>query len=120
MVSVGGRYPSEAYPMLMVCRHGLDLREVRFAFDTNLGPEFSFSIFPYVKHRLHAPVPETVADYRIEVPDGDGWRTVERVTGNYQRHRVHPIDAGRTDRVRIVFERTNGADQVRLYEVRAY
>lgn len=39
--------------------------EVRLTFDTNLEPNFAFSIFPYVRHRVHAPVPETIADYRI-------------------------------------------------------
>ena len=96
------------------------IAEARLTFDTNLEPEFAFSIFPYVRHRMQAPVPATVADYRIEARDGDLWRTLVHVTGNYQRHRVHKFGPVRTDALRVAFEKTNGADQVRLYELRAY
>jgi hypothetical protein len=94
--------------------------EVRLTFDTDLEPEFAFSIFPYVRHRVQAPVGVTVADYAIQARDGDGWRTVLRVEGNYQRHRVHRFKPVRTRALRVVFERTSGAEQVRLYEMRAY
>jgi len=94
--------------------------EVRLTFDTNLGPRFDFSIFPYVKPKITAPIPETVRDYRIEVRDGDGWRTVEKVTGNYQRHRVHRFDAVSTDAVRVAIDATNGGEQARVHEVRVY
>jgi hypothetical protein len=73
-----------------------------------------------VKHRVQAPLEETAADYRIDVRDGDGWRTVAREEGNYQRHRVLRFEPARTDAVRIVFERTHGAEQVRIYEARVY
>jgi hypothetical protein len=94
--------------------------EVRLTFDTNLEPNFSFSIFPYVEHRVRAPVPETIAAYRIEAREGGARRTVAREAGNYQRHRIHSFAPVHTDAVRIVCEATNGADQARIYEVRAY
>ncbi len=93
--------------------------EVRLTFDTDLEPEFSFSISPYREPGVLAPVAETVADYRIEVPDGAGWRALARVEGNYQRHRVHRFAPVRAERLRVAFERTHGAGQVRLYELRA-
>jgi hypothetical protein len=96
------------------------IQEVRLTFDTDLEPPFPFSIFPYVEHTIAAPVPETVADYRIEAREGEGWRTLARVAGNYQRHRIHRFEPVRTEALRVLFERTNGADQIRLYEVRAY
>jgi hypothetical protein len=96
------------------------VRELRLTFDTDLEPEFAFSIFPYVEHKVHAPLPETVADYRVEARRGGEWETLERVTGNYQRHRILRFEPVRTGAVRVVFERTNGADQARLYELRAY
>jgi len=96
------------------------IREVRLTFDTNLEPAFFFSIFPYVEHRIAAPVRETVADYRIQVRRAGRWEDILRVTGNYQRHRIHRFEPVRADALRIAFERTNGADQVRVYEVRAY
>jgi hypothetical protein len=94
--------------------------EVRLAFDTNLEPDFEFSIFPYVEHKVSAPVPLTVADYSIQARGSSGWRTVARETGNYLRHRSHRLVPVRTDAVRVCFEKTNGADQVRVYEVRVY
>jgi hypothetical protein len=94
--------------------------EVRLAFDTNLEPDFEFSIFPYVENKVTAPVAETVADYRIQARSGGEWRTVAHESGNYQRHRVHRLIPVRTDALRICFEKTNGADQARVYEVRVY
>jgi hypothetical protein len=65
--------------------------------------------------------PETIEDYRIEVPDGDGgWQPVVEETGNYQRRRRHTFDPVETDRVRVVCEDTHGVDWAELYEVRAY
>jgi hypothetical protein len=94
--------------------------EVRLAFDTDLEPDFEFSIFPYVDNKVTAPVPQTVADYRIQARTGDQWRTVARESGNYQRHRIHRLVPVRTDALRICVERTHGADQARVYEVRVY
>jgi hypothetical protein len=96
------------------------VREVRLTFDTNLEPSFAFSIFPYMEHRIQAPVPETVADYRIEAQVADEWKVLERVTGNYQRHRIHRFDPVQANRLRVGFEKTNGADQAQLYELRVY
>jgi hypothetical protein len=94
--------------------------EVRLTFDTNLKPAFAYSIFSLVRHEVQAPVPGTVSDYRIEARLADEWQTLERVAGNYQRHRIHRFEPVRTEALRVVFEKTNGADQVRLYEMRAY
>jgi hypothetical protein len=96
------------------------VREVRLTFDTNLEPSFAFSIFPYMKHRIQAPVPETVADYKIEAQVADEWKVLEQVTGNYQRHRIHRFEPVQTSRLRVAFEKANGADQARLYELRVY
>ncbi|MHC5033820.1 MAG: hypothetical protein ACYTFZ_02125, partial [Planctomycetota bacterium] len=96
------------------------VNEVRLTFDTNLEPSFAFSIFPYMEHRIQAPVLETVADYRVEARVAGEWKVLEQVSGNYQRHRIHRFGPVRTKGLRVAFERTNGADQVRLYELRAY
>ena len=94
--------------------------EVRLTFDTNLGPEFDFSIFPFVRTKLQAPIPGTVSGYRIEAWSGGEWRTLAEVAGNYQRHRIHRFEPAAADAVRIVFGKTNGAEEARLYEVRVY
>jgi len=94
--------------------------EVRLTFDTNLRPQFTFSIFPYVKQPLTAPIPETVRDYRVEVREGHDWRAVAEVTGNFRRHRVHRFEPVATDAVRLVIDATNGAEQALLYEARIY
>jgi hypothetical protein len=65
--------------------------------------------------------PETVRDYRIEVPDGgEGWRTLARETGNRRRFRRHRFDPVETDRLRLIVEATHGAPRTELFEVRAY
>jgi hypothetical protein len=95
------------------------LEEVRLTFDTNLEPASTLSIFR-PSSTIPVPVPETMADYRIEARRGGRWETVARAEGNYQRHRVHCFEPVSADALRVVCEATNGADQARLYELRVY
>ncbi|SJM56114.1 FAD-dependent oxidoreductase [Gulosibacter sp. 10] len=64
--------------------------------------------------------PQCVRDYRIEIDGGEGWRTVAAVRGNYQTRAVHEFPQQRADRLRVVFEATNGDPSAALYEIRAY
>ena len=65
--------------------------------------------------------PETVRGYRIEGHVSGAWHSLLDVTGNYQRRRIHKLDAGEpVDKVRVVVDSTHGLDHARICEVRVY
>jgi len=66
-------------------------------------------------------MPELVRDYRIEAWIGGQWQTLERITDNRKRKRVHRLsEPASSDRVRIVVEATNGSRYAEIVEVRVY
>lgn len=75
-------------------------------------------------HHHHTPfetMPELVKDYRLEVWEGGGWKTLLRESDNRRRKRVHVLDGAiHTDRLRVVAEATNGSRYVEIIEVRVY
>lgn len=97
--------------------------EVQLIFDTGQHRFLTLSQADGYTRRMHwgAPQPETVRDYRLEVETADGWRTVYREQGNYQRRRVHRLTGPAvTTALRLVVEATNGLDHARVFEVRVY
>ncbi|MGD8238065.1 MAG: FAD-dependent oxidoreductase [Armatimonadota bacterium] len=61
------------------------------------------------------------ADYSLDVPDGDGWRTVLAVEDNSLRRRVHRFDAVEADRLRLTILRApDGGEPPRVCEIRVY
>jgi hypothetical protein len=82
---------------------------IHLTFDTNLD-----------KMIVQGPAPECVRDYRLQYRDGDTWADLLRVTGNYQRHRVHRFNPVQTTGLRLCIDATNGIPEARVYEVRVY
>ena len=74
----------------------------------------------YNAKMIRGPQPECVRDYELLVRDGQAWRSVAKVTGNYQRRRVHEFAPVRTEAIRLVVRATNGDPSARVYEIRAY
>lgn len=65
--------------------------------------------------------PQTVRDYRFQIPDSDGWRDLVVVRSNYHQRRRHQLTtAVTTDRLRLLIEATNGDPSATVYEVRAW
>ncbi|PPF42704.1 hypothetical protein C5B85_15640 [Pseudoclavibacter sp. AY1F1] len=65
--------------------------------------------------------PQCAKTYAIEVPEGEGWRPIIEVDGNYRTRVVHTLDEPvLTDRVRLVVSATNGDASAAVYEMRAY
>lgn len=87
------------------------IREVDLVFDSNLDHEF----YPREKY-MH----ELVRDYDIQVCREGRWNTVQSVTDNYQRLRMHRFDPVEAERVRIVVSKTGGAPSAHIFEVRVY
>jgi hypothetical protein len=81
---------------------------IRVTFDTNLSDLVD-----------SGGAPECVRDYRVEVEVDGACLEVARVTGNYQRRRVHDFEPCRISKVRLAVDASNGAPQARVYEIRA-
>ena len=69
---------------------------------------------------IRGPQPETVRDYTIEVETSGDWIRVAEVAGNYQRRRVHEFEPQHSMGLRVTCQATNGDEQARIFEVRAY
>lgn len=97
------------------------ISEVRLTFDTGFHRQRTATYNPGMYARMiHGPQPETVRDYQIEVIGPQGRRTLARIEGNYQRHRVHRFDTAEVTALRITVTATNGVPSARLFEIRAY
>lgn len=99
------------------------IQEVRLVFDSGLHRELTLSMCDAVAKRLlwGQPQPETVRDYTVEVRVDRVWQEIERVEGNYLRQRIHRLDVAVTaDALRVCVDKTNGAEQARICEVRVY
>ena len=63
---------------------------------------------------------ELVKDYDVILrKDGEIVHTIE-VRGNHQRHNIHRFEKSVCDTVELRVISTNGADEITIFEVRAY
>jgi hypothetical protein len=98
-------------------------REIQLIFDTGLHRVLTLSHSDAYTARMRwgTPQPETVRDYSIEAWWHNSWRVLAKVTGNYQRRRVHePANPPDVTALRIVVTATQGLDHARICEVRVY
>ncbi|MEO6828263.1 MAG: FAD-dependent oxidoreductase [Acidobacteriaceae bacterium] len=91
--------------------NSIQFNQIQVTFDTDTNRRIRLPLFRY---------PECVKRYEIAVPQGSGWRTIAGEDDNYARRRVHAVEATTSDRLRINILETNGAPNVRIYEVRIY
>jgi len=116
--------PSGGLPAWIQLEWGapITFSEIRLVFDTGLHRELTLSMSEKVtsKMRWGSPQPETVSDYRVEACDGSGdWYPLARVSGNYRRLAIHRLDEPvTTEKLRVVVEKTNGAPEARIMEIR--
>ena len=93
-----------------------ELSEVRIAVNTDLN-----RVIYNIQHRYDERiVRHALRDIRVDIPDGDGWRTIASTRDNRQRMVAMAFEAVTTDRLRVVCEATNGHDRCEIYEIRAY
>ncbi|MCP4641557.1 MAG: FAD-dependent oxidoreductase [bacterium] len=101
----------------------VDVKTVQLVFDTGMHRVLTLTHSDAYADRMHwgRAQEETVRDYAVEgLVDGD-WKVLAEVTGNYQRRRVHVVDAGLpVSALRVNVTATNGLDHARIFEVRAY
>lgn len=67
-----------------------------------------------------ALVPQCVRDYEVTGFDGKEWSSVAKVTGNFQRRRIHRFGTQVLTRLRLTVTATNGVPSTRVHEVRLY
>lgn len=65
--------------------------------------------------------PETVSDYMVEGLQKGEWKTLIRISGNWQRLRRHELkEFVKVSAIRINVHATNGLDHARICEVRVF
>ncbi|TDW88859.1 FAD-dependent oxidoreductase [Kribbella sp. VKM Ac-2566] len=67
-------------------------------------------------------LPTLVADYDVEVRNGDGpWQQIAQVTDNHHRTQHHRLETPtRVTQLRLTTRRTNGAPRAHVVSIRAY
>jgi hypothetical protein len=99
------------------------IRLVQLTFDTGFHRQLTLSHQNSVNARMvRAAQPETVRDYELlyRVPQTEGWTSLGKFTGNYQRLRRHEFPAFNATALRLKVTATNGSEEARLYEIRCY
>lgn len=98
-----------------------EIERIAVTFDTDLDYEDRMYGMPSERFHFTFPVPQCVRAYSVEAIVDGQWHSLVSVAGNYNRHRVHTLEAPVTsDRLRIVVTETNGSRAARVYEVRVY
>lgn len=97
------------------------LHSIQMIFDTGLHRHLTLSHHDGYTSKMHwgVPQPETVRDYDVQINSHGAWRTLVKVSGNYQRRRHHTFaESVSAKSLRIIITGTNGLDHVRIMEVR--
>jgi hypothetical protein len=96
----------------------VEINEVHFVFDTGMERHLTLTASDHYNQRIQrGPQVETVKDYRVLA----GENVVAEVENNWQRKRVHRLDAPlTTDVLRLEISATNGTAEARIFEVRVY
>ncbi len=95
---------------------------IQLTWDTGFHRELTLtSADNHNKNMIRAPQPETVKDYELIGNTTDGKSvSLAKVTNNHQRLRRHDFEAVALKSLRVRITATNGNEQARLYELRAY
>ncbi|MBR4034137.1 MAG: FAD-dependent oxidoreductase, partial [Clostridia bacterium] len=97
------------------------LSEIALTFESDFNYPIRVTMAPNRQVQQRPGVPaELVKDYDVVFKkNGETVKTIE-VKGNHQRHVVHKFDPTDCDRVDFVIHSTNGAENITVFEVRAY
>ena len=117
--------PEEGLPAWLELRWVRPVRptEVRLVFDTGMHRVLTLSHSDAYTERMQwgRPQSETICDYVVEGESAGQWQTLVEVQGNYQRLRVHRLEAPPViEALRLRVLATCGLDHARVCEVRVY
>lgn len=114
--------PQHGLPASILLRWDRPIKadNLRIVFDTGLHRVLTFSLADAYTEKMMwgKPQPETVRDYQIELCQGDRWKTLAEVQGNYQRVRDHALPSQSFEALRVTVHATNGIDHARICEIR--
>ena len=97
------------------------IRELQLTFDSGFQRELTLSASDSISRTIvRAPQPETVRDYEILYRSGAEWKTLIKVAANHQRVNRHRFDPVEASAIRIRVDATNGIEEPRIFEIRAY
>lgn len=115
--------PADGLPQVLTLAwaQSREIGRIALTFDTDLDYEDRMYGMPRERFHFTFPVPQCVRAYVVESMADGQWHSLVSVAGNYERHRVHVLEAPvTTDRLRIIVTETNGSREARIYEVRVY
>ena len=97
------------------------ISELRYTFHSDFSYPIRVTMAPPRQKQQREGVPaELVRDYEVILKNkGEIIKTIG-VQGNHQRHNVHTFEPVVCDAVELIVKATNGANEVTVFEVRAY
>ncbi len=97
------------------------IQEIHLTFDSGLNRFLTLTHSDrHNAKMIRSAQPETIHNYDVCVFDGESTKTIARIEGNHQRKVIHRFDPLTAQGVGITIRNTNGAANVRLFEVRVY
>jgi hypothetical protein len=99
------------------------IRQIQITFDTGFQRELTLTHQDSANKRvIRAPQPETVRDYELlyRPAEGQEWKSLGKITGNYQRLRRHEFAPFTAEALRLEVTASNGNEEARVYEIRCY
>lgn len=98
-----------------------EISELRYTFYSDFSYPIRVTMAPNRQKQQRDGVPaELVCDYDVVLKHGDQVVHTIPVSGNHQRHNVHRFEKVCCDTVELHVHSTNGAEDVTVFEVRAY
>ncbi len=95
-----------------------NIKNIKLKFDSNLSKQIMISHFTN-NTNICTPI-ELVKDYSIKFYNKGEEVFVHNVSGNYQRFNDIKFNNIVADEVKIIFNKTNGIDEIRVFEVNIY
>lgn len=104
--------PSQGLPQWLELDFGKATRmnSVRLTFDTDMNEKWHTQKLP----------PKCAKDYTLSALVNGQWMELERVTGNFQRRRIHQFAPVAVEKLKLTVNATQGDHSARVFEVRAY
>ena len=98
-----------------------EISELRYTFHSDFNYPIRVTMSPNRQKQQRMGIPEElVKDYDIIIKKAGKEVQKIEVRDNYQRHNVHRFDKIECDSVELLVKSTNGADEITVFEVRAY
>lgn len=99
-----------------------DVSKIQIVFDSDFSKEIAISVINHVKNKQHESVPTTlVKDYDVTLFNDENEVYHKQIKDNHQRFNVIDLETSvRCNKIKITAYNTNGCEDVRIFEVRAY